>query len=75
MTDRTRRLFERIGDAPKQKRGHIPTIRIAGSTVKIDCLCGKRLQHARGCNRSGMDYAISYGKSAYESHLIDATRS
>lgn len=70
MTKETRRLFERSGPAPKQMRGHIPSITIRGSTVKIVCSCGERLGGGSGYNRSGMDYAISWGKEAYYEHVI-----
>ena len=68
MTLQTRRLFQRVGNAPKEKRGHSPTIHIAGGTVKVFCLCGHKLGGGTGCNRAGMDYCIAWAKTAYESH-------
>ncbi len=74
MTDQTRRLFKRVGDAPREKRGHRPTIHIAGSTVKAFCSCGCKLASGRGCNRSGMDYCISWAKTAYEEHKASTAK-
>ncbi len=69
MTAQTRRLFQRVGDAPREKRWHRPTIHVAASTVRIFCSCGAKLGGGTGCNRSGMDYCISWGKTAYEKHV------
>lgn len=69
MTIHTKRMFQRVGEPPKEKRGHYPRIRIAGATITINCSCGAKLQRGTGCNRSGMDYCISYGKTAYEKHI------
>lgn len=71
MNTQTKRLFQRVGEAPRQKRGHIPNITIRGSTVKALCSCGFRLG-GTGCNRSGMDYFFSWVKSAYEKHIEEA---
>lgn len=72
MTAQTRRLFQRVGDAPKQKRGHIPCIHVGGRTVRVFCSCGAKLGGGTGCNRSGMDYVIHWGRQAYDKHVRPA---
>lgn len=69
MTAQTRRLFKRVGDAPREKRGHRPTIHIAGSTVRAFCSCGKKLGGGTGCNRAGMDYMIGWAADEYRRHV------
>lgn len=63
----TRRQFEQYGKV-REKRGHVPTIAIRGSTVRVTCSCGVILGGGRGCNRSGMSYVIAWARNKYIEH-------
>lgn len=47
---------------------HTLIIKIGPSTVRSTCSCGQKCGYARGCNRGGMDYALSYGWQEYARH-------
>jgi len=75
MTDRVREWLADVpGEMPVEIPGHEISITLRGSTCRIRCECGKRLGGGKGCNRSGVGYAVCAAKDAYRVHLAQISR-
>lgn len=53
---------------PRQRRGHIPTIRIKGLSVQCACSCGAKSIRSTFGNRAGRGYAVAAQWHWYMQH-------
>ena len=73
MDAKTKERFANVsGGVLKEKRGHVPELRIRGGTVAVHCSCGVRIYRATGCNPPGIAHAIGEAKYAYRRHTGQA---
>ena len=60
MDAKTRETFGRICyGVPKQKRGHVPTVRTVGRQVTCACSCGDKKPRSFFGNTAGWGYAVA----------------
>lgn len=70
MTRHARELFERVGEAPREVRGHIPRIALTARSVRVTCSCGQLIGGGTGpADQAWLNYCIGRCAAEYERHV------